>query len=285
VTLQQKDPAMERILPEHLHRIERQKRHPDGRVVLQDGKPAIERVLFPALYHAHVDLSKSGDATGLVIAHNIGSIKVQRFDPKALADVEETKPIIRVDLVLRIVAPRHGEIDIPRVRGVLYELNRHYGMQFGKVTFDTYASQESVKTMKDEGFDADILSMDKDMAPYETLRTAIYDERVLCYYDPVLERELIQLERGEKKIDHPSSHNGSKDLADALAGAVTNCETSWRAGESMRGLFQTGIVEHAGEMSQEIEERQARINANAVEGKSPTEAEENALLFADLDRL
>ena len=91
-------------------------------------------------------------------------------------------------------------------------------MQFGKITFDTYGSQESIKTLKDEGFDADLLSMDKDTTPYDILRTAIYDERILCYRVPVLEKELIQLERGEKKIDHPATHGASKDLADALAG-------------------------------------------------------------------
>jgi hypothetical protein len=33
------------------------------------GAPATERVLYPGLRYAHVDLSKSGDATGLCVAH------------------------------------------------------------------------------------------------------------------------------------------------------------------------------------------------------------------------
>jgi len=140
-----------------------------------------------------------------------------------MRDVEELKPVIRVDLVLRVVPPPNGEIDIPRVRAIFYELNRRYGMQFGKITFDTFGSQESVKTMKDEGFNAEILSVDREMAAYEILRTAIYDERILCYRVPVLERELTQLEIGEGKVDRPATPGGSKDLADALAGAVQNC--------------------------------------------------------------
>ncbi len=53
-------------------------------------------------------------------------------------------------------------------------------MQFGRITFDTFGSQESVKTMKDEGYATEILSVDKVTTPYETLRTAIYDERIMC---------------------------------------------------------------------------------------------------------
>jgi hypothetical protein len=216
-------------------------------VIGRDGRQVMEPALFDAFYHAHVDLSKSADASGLVIAHTVGARKVRRFDATTMKDVEELKPVTRVDLVLRIVAPPHGEIDVPRIRAILYELQRSYGMQFGKVTFDTYGSQESVKSMKDEGFDADILSVD-DATAYETLRTAIYDGRLLCYHVPTLERELVQLERGPKKIEHPA--RGSKDLADALAGAVTNCEEGWRRGESARGLFHLGSVERERELPQ-----------------------------------
>ena len=92
--------------------------------------------------------------------------------------------------------------------------------------------------------------MDKDMTPYETLRTALYDERVLCYRGEMLERELVQLERARRRVDHPATHGGTKDLADALAGAMFNCEESWRSGEGARGLFQLGIVENVGGMPQ-----------------------------------
>jgi hypothetical protein len=36
-----------------------------GRQIIgTDGQPEMAKVLFPALYHAHIDLSKNGDATG-----------------------------------------------------------------------------------------------------------------------------------------------------------------------------------------------------------------------------
>ena len=124
--MQQKDPTLEKLIPERLHWIEQQKMNPTGLPMFDKGKPVMEKVLFPSLYNVHVDLSKRRDATGLVIAHNVGAVKVPRMDPKSMQLVEESKPVMRVDLVLRIIAPKNGEVDIPRLRAILYELNRVY---------------------------------------------------------------------------------------------------------------------------------------------------------------
>jgi hypothetical protein len=70
----------------------------------------------------------------------------------------------------------------------------------------------------------------------------------------VLQRELGQLEDTGKKIDKPSFPGASKDLADALAGAVHGCEEGWRRGEMVGGLFKIGIVEHPGELPEEVEQ-------------------------------
>ena len=106
VTLQQKDPALERLVPENLHWVERAKNDPKtGTPLYVNGKLQKERVLFPMFYHAHCDLAKSGDAAGVVIGHIVGQRKIKRFDAKRNEQVEESKPIIRVDLVLRVIAP------------------------------------------------------------------------------------------------------------------------------------------------------------------------------------
>jgi hypothetical protein len=281
VTLQEKDPDLERLVPENLHWIEVPKQDSTGAPIIENRKQVMEKKLLPVLYYAHVDLAKNGDAAGLAIVHSTGKVKIARFDAKLQNTVEEFKPFIRVDLVLRIVAPRNGEIDIPRVRGVLYQLNREFGMQFGKITFDSFGSLESVKTLKDESFNADVLSVDKDMAPYEMLKAAIYDERILCCHDPVLERELAQLERGLKKVDHPATHNGSKDLADALCGAVFNCEEAWRNGESMSPLFLMGVAEPPRHVTLSTQQ----VYAKVVEGVPLSGEEENIILFGNLEDL
>ena len=282
VTLQQKDPAAERLLPERLHWIEQPKLNQYGlEIIGSESRVEMKKVLFPALYYAHIDLSKTGDATGLVIAHTVGARKVQRFDVSEMKNIEELKPVVRVDLVLRIVPPPNGEIDIPRIRAIFYELNRRYGMEFGKITFDTFGSQECIKTMKDEGFNADIFSVDREMTAYETLRTAIYDRRIFCYRVPVLERELTQLEIGEGKVEHPATAGGSKDLADALAGVVHHCEASWRAAEGSRGLFKFGTVEREDGLTEKVQREIAAVYAKVADKGEPlNEQDEDKLLFS-----
>ncbi len=106
-------------------------------------------------------LSRTGDATGVVVAHAIGGKQVERFDAQ-MKRVYEWKPIIRVDLAPRVVPPRGGEIDIPTVRSLIYRLHDlgaeygHQGLQFGLVTFDTFGSQESVKALNDAGYTSDV---------------------------------------------------------------------------------------------------------------------------------
>jgi len=278
VTLQDKNPALERLLPENLHWVLRQKKNELGNPKFENGKPMMEKILYPALYHAHFDLSKTGDATGFCVGHVVGKMKCRRFDEDKMQNTEEIKPIIRIDWIQRIVPPPHGEIDIPRVRALLYKLTA-LGMEFGSVTCDTFGSQESVKTLKEKGYRADIFSLDTDKDGYSALKDAIYDGRVLCYENPILERELAQLEDTGKKIDHPSSPGSSKDLADCLAGVVRHCGEGWRSGERIGGMFDIGLVECPGR-SRPNPTRERAVS-KVVEGEELTPEEENELIFGD----
>jgi hypothetical protein len=142
VTLQQPDPYIERLVSEKLHWVERRKKDAlDREMRDEDGQPVMERMLCSGPYHAHIDLSKNKCATGLVVCHMVGTKSCSRV---TLVDGNpqesfEDKPIIWVDLALEITAPPQGEVDIPRVRAVLYEL-RKLGMEFGSITVDTFGS-------------------------------------------------------------------------------------------------------------------------------------------------
>ena len=63
--------------------------------------------------------------------------------------------------------------------------------------------------------------MDRSSDAYDQLKAALYDGRVEIPNDQKLFTELRTLERNTKtgKIDHPP--HGSKDIADALAGVVS----------------------------------------------------------------
>ena len=169
----------------------------------------------------HVDIALSGDALGLAIVHQVGWKKVFRG-----FGVEEELPVFETDLMLRVKAPQGGEINLGNMRAVLFDLRQH-GVYFRKGTFDLKTmSADSMQILKSRGFDdiehlsVDRKREDKHEDPYEVLKDSIYDARLdMYYYLPAIE-ELTRLEKTPDKVDHPA--RGSKDVSDALAGAVFN---------------------------------------------------------------
>lgn len=153
-------------------------------------------------YYMHIDLSLTTDATGIAMAHREGDL-------------------ILVDLAMRIKAPVGGEIDLAEIRGIVYELKqRNFSIQ--KCTFDQFQSASSIQDLNKMGIASEKLSVDKDLMAYETLKEGIYTAKVKTYPNDALLGELRRLELIEgKKVDHPKQ--SSKDIADAVAGAVYNC--------------------------------------------------------------
>jgi hypothetical protein len=192
--------------------------------------------LYPArfvrpdlLRFAHLDLSVSGDATGIVVGCVDRFVKIKR------GNETEVLPHFQIDFALRVMPPANGEIPYHRIRKLLYMLRSHH-MNLLFVTADSFQSVDMLQTLQHKGFKTGQKSMDRTTAPYEHLKSAIYDNRLSMPKHDKLGEELISLEVDEKaqKIDHPPG--GSKDLADALAGVVY--------GLAMRRevWFQHGIV-------------------------------------------
>jgi hypothetical protein len=166
-----------------------------------------------SIHWAHLDLSMTGDATGIVIGH------VSHFRKVSRGEHIEVLPFIYIDLVLRVVPPSDGEIRYDQIRELLYRLRR-LGVNIRFVTADSFQSTDMLQTLQRNGFCTGRQSMDRTIVPFEILKSALYDRRLDISYNETLQRELLSLEVDAKsgKIDHPPS--GSKDLADALAGVV-----------------------------------------------------------------
>lgn len=162
---------------------------------------------------AHVDLGLTGDSAGVVIGH------VPRFETMWRGEESEILPVVRIDGVLEVMPPRGGEIQFHKIRDIFYALQR-LGMPIRWVTFDSFQSVDSIQLLRQKGFFAGQVSMDRDNTPYEFLKSALNDRRIELPIHDTLRRELVSLEVDSKtrKIDHPP--HGSKDCADALAGVV-----------------------------------------------------------------
>lgn len=161
--------------------------------------------------YAHVDLAVSGDSAGLAIVH-VSDWKMVMREGR-----EVVEPVYETDLLLRINPPAGGEIKFSKIREIFYTL-RSYGMPIRLITYDSFQSTDSIQELETRGFRADTLSVDRDISPYIYLRDCIMDGRVTMYYYEKLLVELTRLEKKADKVDHPT--NGSKDVSDALCGAV-----------------------------------------------------------------
>lgn len=166
----------------------------------------------------HVDTSISGDSTGLAMGHIEKFVEVIRrnSDGEAYADVA---PYVVMDLMLRISPPPGEQIYLPDVRRLIYELSEHGFVILG-TSFDQYQSAEMMQQLRARGLPAKLISVDKSTAPYDALKSAIYERRVEFYRYPAFLAELKALEydRVKGKVDHPLA--GSKDVSDAVAGVV-----------------------------------------------------------------
>lgn len=161
----------------------------------------------------HVDLALKRDRAALCMVSSGGFKEIQT------SMGTETLPVVNMDLIHSWEASVGNEINFASVRQMIVDLCRKF--QVALVTFDRWQSVEMIQSLRSQGINADFHSVKK--SDYDTLLTAIYDTRIRGYWNELLvEEELLKLKLfGNNKIDHPST--GSKDLADALAGAVAGC--------------------------------------------------------------
>ena len=161
----------------------------------------------------HIDLALKRDRAALSMVHCPGFKEV-----KTINGVEKL-PIVNVDLVYSWEASINKEINFASIRQMIVDLCRKFDV--GLVTFDRWQSIEMIQSLRSQGINADFHSVKK--TDYDTLMTCIYDTRLRGYWNELLvEEELLKLRLfSNNRIDHPS--NGSKDLADAVAGATFTC--------------------------------------------------------------
>jgi hypothetical protein len=182
--------------------------------------------------YAHIDGSLRMDCTGIAVGHVHGWKDVER-DDHAGSKFTEQSPIIKMDFVLRITPPVGQDIALADVRGLIYNLSEH-GVSVVHVSMDSFQSAESLQQFILKGYKAEVISVDRGNIPYELLKAALYEDRLIIYDYKPLTDELRRLEydRRKGKVDHPKG--SSKDVSDAVAGVMYCLSISRQA--SMSGL-------------------------------------------------
>jgi len=110
-----------------------------------------------------------------------------------------------------------GPVNLSDVKQWIQNLRRQ-GFNLGMVTFDRWQSFDIQQELQAVGIRTDTVSVGK--KHYEDLAMMIYEERVAMPHIDLLLEEMSELKITDngKRVDHPRKK--SKDLADAVCGAV-----------------------------------------------------------------
>lgn len=148
-------------------------------------------------YYIHIDLAKSRDSLGFAMGH------------------QETRGGV-IDLLVRVQPTAGTEINFAAVRQLVLDL-RARGFKISKVSYDGWQSVDSIQILKAKGIEVEELSVDRNLAAYDTLLEAVNERRAFYPDAPILRKEMKALEMKKgTKVDHPVK--GSKDCSDAVAG-------------------------------------------------------------------
>jgi len=164
------------------------------------------------LYYVHADLAQKHDKCAVAIAHVDKWVNLQ-----VIKDYEQVAPIIIVDAVVYWEPRAEGPVNLSDVKHWIQNLRR-LGFNLELVTFDRWQSFDIQQELQAVGIRTDTVSVGK--KHYEDLAMMIYEERVAMPHIPLLLEEMSELKitANGNKVDHPRKK--SKDLADAVTGAV-----------------------------------------------------------------
>ena len=177
----------------------------------------VPRELMNKPLFVHLDMSISGDMTGIAGVWISGK--------KASNGTDQAKDLsFRLAFSTSIKAPKGRQISFEKNRNFIRWL-KEVGFKIKKITSDTFQSYDLQQQLKAEGFDCEILSVDRVdtdriCKPYQYLKSTIYEKRFIMYKSDRLFDEFIDIERNLNtgKIDH--TPNGHKDALDAVCGAT-----------------------------------------------------------------
>ena len=199
--------------------------------------------------YVHLDLSKTGDKTGIAGVWILGgkgpSSKEMHY---------------KVAFSVSVAAPKGYEISFEKNREFVRWLKKQ-GLNIKGVSFDTFQSTQLMQQLKAEKFETAVVSVDrldttddKDehgnrhriCKPYEYFHSTLYERRLQVYDKcDLLTDEVLGLEREpDGHINHPENGAvGSKDQIDAVVGAMYNAslhveEFTHTYGESFRQLVE-----------------------------------------------
>jgi hypothetical protein len=164
-------------------------------------------------YYVHVDLARVHDHAAVALAH------VEKWEQRNIGGkLTEPAPVVIVDQVRYWTPSKTKNVDFTEIREYILSLKRR-GFDIRLVTFDRWESADTIQYLNERGMKSERLSVAK--KHYEDFAMVVAEERVVGPSIELLIEELLQLRiMKNDRVDHP--RKGSKDLSDAVCGAIYN---------------------------------------------------------------
>jgi hypothetical protein len=168
-------------------------------------------------YFIHVDLAQKHDYCAVAMGHIDKWIEYQ----VGSSQMKEYLPLVVIDALRWWTPTKDKSVDFKEVVEYIKAIRRR-GFDIKLTTFDRWNSHDTMQDLERNGIKTDMLSVDK--KHYDDFLVTMYDDRLLGPKETLLIKELSELRqvvKGTKVIiDHP--RKGSKDLSDAVCGAIWN---------------------------------------------------------------
>ena len=163
-------------------------------------------------YFLHVDLAQKHDHCAVAMAHVNKWVNIKVTDTYS-----QPAPLVEIDAVRYWTPTADKSVDFTEVKDYILSL-RTRGFKIRVCTFDRWNSHDMMQQLKQYGINTEILSVAK--KHYDDMAMVVAEERLTGPHIKLLIDELLQLKIMRDRVDHP--RKGSKDLADAVCGAIFN---------------------------------------------------------------
>ena len=205
-------------------------------------------------YFMHVDLAQKHDHCAVALAHVEGWVTM-----KIGENYKQAAPRIVVDAVRYWTPTASKSVDFTEVKDYITRI-RDKNFNLRLVTFDRWNSHDMMQQLNVHGIKTELLSVAK--KHYEDMSLTLTEERLHGPRIQLLIDELLQLRIVKDKVDHP--RKGSKDLSDAVCGAVYNAIALTPPDADQ----EVDIYSYDGVFSAEIEELRKESDARLVKNKT-----------------
>lgn len=174
-----------------------------------------------AEFSIHVDPAVKHDYLGLAMCHIASVDEVSKSGPQRNAGVSGRTVYVN-DFTIRVKNVPGQVLPLGKISEFILWLRDRLNVNISVVSCDHFEYEAITQPLRARGMMTKLLSVDRDDKAYQLLRELIYKGGLVLYeYKPLLD-ELCDLNHfpAQHRVNHPDG--GSKDVSDALAGALFN---------------------------------------------------------------